>query len=177
MNRPGYNPVRRNRNIGTEKSGFGQDNRLKIPRAWAERRFFYERLIEPIVVPCDIGQLRIHVLVEPPLQGFTHACTVDDILRVLSYVPLAHTLPFEVIVLRQPKRKERILGPVWGRMVYWSNLGRFTGPAIYPETQDTSRPLKWSKSLTPDQAHELERLRDDGHHVTSDRRSCQIVST
>lgn len=177
MNRPGYNPVRRNRNIGTEKSGFGQDNRLKIPWAWADRRIFYERLTDPVVVPCEVGSLRIHVLVEPPSPGFRHACTVDDILRVLAYVPQAHALPIQVIVLRQPKRKERILAPVWGRMVYWSDLGRFTGPAIYLEAQDTSRPFKWSKSLTPDLARELDRLRDDGHTVTSDRRSYQIEST
>ena len=31
MNRRGYDPTRRNRNIGTAKAGHGQDNRLVIP--------------------------------------------------------------------------------------------------------------------------------------------------
>jgi hypothetical protein len=48
-----------------------------------------------------------------------------------------------------------------------------TGPAILIEATD-SRPLIWSRSLEPEFAKELERLRNDGHSITEDRRSYRI---
>ncbi|MEL6460284.1 MAG: hypothetical protein AAFQ91_18850, partial [Cyanobacteria bacterium J06621_15] len=39
------------------------------------------------------------------------------------------------------------------------------------------QPLKWSKSLTPEGAKELERLREDGHVVVTDKRQHIINST
>jgi hypothetical protein len=89
---------------------------------------------------------------------------------LLHFIPVAHFQAIKAIVLRQPKRKERILSPVWGRLVYWSEIGDHSGPAIYLEAQNVTRPAKWNKSLTPDLARELERLREDGHLITSDRR-------
>ncbi len=91
MNRPGYNATRRNRNIGTEKTGHGQDNRLVIPWAWADDRIFYERLVDPIEVPVKVRSVSTHIIVEPPLRGFVHACTVDDILRVLQLMSVRNT--------------------------------------------------------------------------------------
>jgi len=37
--RAGRNPTRRNRNTGTAKQGHGQDNRHRLPRAWADSRY------------------------------------------------------------------------------------------------------------------------------------------
>jgi len=37
--------------------------------------------------------------------------------------------------------------------------------------------MKWRKSLAPDDARELDRLRSDGHEVLTDRRSYEIIST
>ena len=48
--RPGWNPSRRNRNIGTAKSGHGQNNRLVIPARWSDDRVFWEKLRDPIAV-------------------------------------------------------------------------------------------------------------------------------
>ncbi|MGD2181174.1 hypothetical protein [Lusitaniella coriacea] len=42
MHKPGWDARRRNRNIGTAKSGYGKDNRLTIPESWADERLFYE---------------------------------------------------------------------------------------------------------------------------------------
>ncbi|CAN7504086.1 hypothetical protein LJR118_003525 [Acidovorax sp. LjRoot118] len=42
--RPGWNPVRRNRNIGTPAQGHGEDNRLTIPESRHDRSFFHECL-------------------------------------------------------------------------------------------------------------------------------------
>lgn len=177
MNRPGYNPTRRNRNIGTENSGFGQDNRLVIPWAWADGRMFYERLVDPIDVEIQVGSLTIHVIVEPTLRGFSHACTVDDIRRVLEMLPPRHIEYIKAFVLRHPKRKEQILSSVWGRLVYWSDVCGYSGPTVYLEAQDKDQPLKWSKSLTPDRARELDRLRGDGHFIETDKRHHIIKPT
>ena len=174
---PGYNPTRRNRNIGTKHAGYGQDNKLVIPWAWADNRIFYERLVDPVVVESQVGSVSKHVIIEPTLKGFTHACTVDDIQRLLELIPVEHINDITAFVLRQPKRKEQILSSVWGRLIYSSDLCGFSGPTVYLEAQNFEQPLKWSKSLTPEGAKELERLREDGHVVVTDKRQHIINST
>lgn len=39
-----FNPTRRNRNIGTNIQGYGQDNKLKIATPYGELKSYYERL-------------------------------------------------------------------------------------------------------------------------------------
>jgi hypothetical protein len=177
MKRPGYNPTRRNRNIGTESSGFGQNNRLVIPWAWADDRIYYNRLVNPVDVEIKVRSVTIHVVVEPPLNGFAHACTVHDISRLLLMLPLHHIKDIKAIVLRQPKRKERILMPVWGRLVYWTDVCGHSGPTVYLEAQNASRVQEWGKSLTPEYVKELDRLRNDGHKIETDKRKHLIHST
>lgn len=177
MNRPGYNPTRRNRNIGTEKSGLGKDNRLVIPWAWADDRIYYNRLVKPIQVEIKVQSFTTHVIVEPTLDGFTHACTVDDITRLLQMLPARHVKDIKAFVLRQPKRKERILASVWGRLVYWTDICGHSGPAVYLEAQDNNKVQKWGKSLTPGYASELDRLRQDGHRIETSKRHHLIHST
>ena len=177
MKRPGYNPTRRNRKIGTESSGFGKDNRLVIPWAWADDRIYYNRLVDPVDVEIKVRSVTTRVIVEPPIDGFVHACTVDDIARLIQMMPIRHYERITAFVLRQPKRKERILAPVWGRLVYWTDVCGHSGPTVYLEAQDVSRPQKWSKSLSPDYNQELERLRRDGHTIETDKRRHSIHST
>lgn len=74
------------------------------------------------------------------------------------------------MVLRQPKRKEETLAGCWGRLAYRVDIGDHGGPAIILEAVDLSRPMRWSKSLRPEQAAELERLREDGHRITTTSR-------
>ncbi len=175
--RPGYNPTRRNRNIGTEKAGYGKNNKLVIPWAWADDRIFYERLVDPVVVPIQVHFVATRVIVEPTLPGFTHACTIADIQRLLELLPVEHINDITAFVLRQAKRKERILAPVWGRLVYSSDVCGFSGPTVYLESQRIDRPLKWSKSLKPQLARELECLKNDGHAVKTDKRQHVIHSS
>jgi hypothetical protein len=172
-----YNARRRNRNIGTAKAGYGQDNRLTIPWAWADNRVFYERLVDPVSIPVTVNSISVHILVEAPFRGFVHACTVDDILRVLKLIPSRHLEQIKLFVLRQPKRKERILSSVWGRLVYWAYIGVYSGPAVYLDAQNLDRPLKWDKSLKPGCALELERLRQDGFSIRSGKRNHVIDCT
>ena len=113
-----YNPIRRNRNIGTAKQGHGQNNTFCIP--W------------PFVV----------------CQNFK-----DFYERIENY------------------RKETILSPVWGRMIFDYEFENQTGPTIILEAFRVNDRLKWSKKLSVDSQKELERLRQDGHEFAADRRS------
>lgn len=65
MKRPGYNPTRRNRKIGTKHAGFGQNNKLVIPWAWADDRIFYERLVDPVIVEIQVRSVSKHIIIEP----------------------------------------------------------------------------------------------------------------
>lgn len=174
--RPGWNPVRRSRTIGTAKQGHGQDNRLVIPKGRPDDRVYYEVLRSPVVVRRTAGGSALTFLVEPPRVGSFHACTVDDVCRVLDFVPPGHLNAIDLVVLRQPTRKQELLRPVWGRLAYHARTGRHAGTAIFLEAQPGA-PLHWSASLDPEDAAELERLRADGHVVTRERRGWRVALT
>lgn len=178
--RPGWKPTRRNRNIGTNRSGCGQDNRFVIPDHRSETwryRAFWEKLEDPIAVTRDVQGMKVRVFVEPTLDGFFHACTVDDVCEVLRHVPPADLQYISVFVLRQPKRKEQRLSSVWGRMAYATSLRKYSGPSVYVEAQAPQVPLKWPRSLTPAARDELDRLLADGHDIRPDRRHFVIRPT
>lgn len=170
MKRSGWDSRRRNRNIGTAKSGHGQNNRMQISESWADGRLFYEKLKNPIALTRRVCDREITILVEPIRPGFLHACTPDDIIQILSLLPTQHVASIDLVVLRQPKRKERLLSPVWGRLQYWSEIHQYTGVAIHLEAHLIGEVQRWEKALSPDDAQELDRLRQDGHQVISERR-------
>ena len=175
--RAGRDPRRRNRNIGTAKQGHGQNNRMTIPEAWADGRMYYERLKEPVILVRGVWAHSIAFLVEPTHRGCVHACTVDDVVRMLEYLPQAHVIAIKTVVLRQPTRKQGILNPCWGRLVYWANIGRYSGTTIFLEAQEPDGGLRWNKSLDPAGTAELERLRVDGHRITETKRDYLIESS
>ena len=179
MRKPGWDARRRNRNIGTAKSGYGQNNKLRIPEHWIGGKWilFYEQLKNPVALTRMIGDHDITILVEPVYSGFLHACTPDDIAQVLRLLPPQHTEGIDLVVLRQPKRKERILNPVWGRLQYYSEIQQYCGVAIHIEAQPMNGIAYWKKSLLPDDAQELERLAEDGHRVIAERRRYSIHTT
>jgi hypothetical protein len=179
MQRSGWNARRRNRNIGTAKSGYGQNNKMQIPEHWIGGKWilFHEQLDNPVALTRTIGNRDITILVEPVRSGFFHACTPDDIVRVLRLLPPQHTEGINLIVLRQPKRKERILSPVWGRLQYYSEIQQYSGVAIHIEAQLVNSVIYWKRSLSLDNAQELERLVEDGHQIISERRHYAIYMT
>lgn len=166
MKRSGWNPVRRNRNIGTAKSGHGLANRLVIPDSWRDSRKFWEKLRDPVRVEIN----GFTILVEPCLPGFVHAVTVDDIVRMLGLLPPDDIAELRTIVLRQPTKKQRVLSAVWGRLIYFAEFGRAPGPAIIIEAHPPDECFERPRSLSPDEAEEIERLRGDGHAVSGERR-------
>src|SRR5262249_22912475 len=119
MMRSGWNPVRRNRNIGTAESGHGLADRLVIPERWRDTRRFWEKLRNPVSLEVN----GFAFLVEPCLPGFAYAVTVDDIVKLLGFLPRDDVAGLQVIVLRQPTRKQRLLSRVWGRLIYFAEFG------------------------------------------------------
>ncbi|WP_156970493.1 hypothetical protein [Andreprevotia chitinilytica] len=174
--RPGWNPTRRNRNIGTKAQGYGSNNKLTIPESWHQPKRFYENLNAFKVITRTIAERDFHFFIEPTKPDWFYPCTVDDICKVLSHCPPEALAAFDLIVMRQPTRKQRILSPVWGRAIFFFDINQYSGPAIVIEAQDLS-PIGWGKSIDPELTRELERLRRDGHEVRNTRRGLEIRVT
>jgi hypothetical protein len=165
MVRQGWNPARRNRNIGTAKAGRGRDNSMVIPSRWSDDRVFWEKLHNPVTIEKSVGGRAIVVLVEPVVSGFTHCCTPDDVLGIVEHLGAEELGDLRLFVLRQPKRKEAVLSPVWGRLAYFAELGARSGPAVYLEAQQLGRVWRSRRSMSVDARRELERLIADGHYA------------
>lgn len=164
------NPTRRNRNIGTAKQGYRRQNKLTIPFSWHEMAYFYEKLNNPIRVKRNIYQREFTFVVEETRESAFHACTIDDLYRMLSSLPAAELGELDLIVLRQPKRKEEILDAAWGRLIYAYELNKVIHPAIILEALDYSKTLKMPRAMNPEKQQEFERLKADGHHFQAGKR-------
>lgn len=171
------NPTRRNRNIGTERQGHGQDNRMKIPASRHDDRLFYEKVDDAVAVERTIGDCDITFLVQPVIAGFRHACTIEDICHLLTHMPVGDLTGIDLFLLRQPTRKQQSLRPAWGRLVYYADTGKYWGRAIFLDAQQPGKSYRWSRSLTLDDATELDRLRTYGHGIEEDRRGFTITPT
>ncbi len=172
----GWNPTRRNRNIGTSKQGFGQDNKLVIPESHWDDKVYFERIGRHTKVERSIGGVKVTFLIEETRADCLHPCTVDDIAHLWARLPCEDWIGLRFIYLRQPTRKQQVLCPVWGRMVYFAEVADLVGPMLILEAQNLARPKKRSLSLNPDDAAELERLREAGHRVETTRRAHLIHS-
>lgn len=167
--RTGYNSTRRNRNIGTARQGHGQDNRLVIPSMSGDDRVWFEQLGPYARSEFAVAGGSILLIVETTHGGCVHACSEDDVRRMIQAIPAHDLAGLGAVVFRQPRRKERLLRPAWGRLVYDARIGRigrpdaYRGPAILIEAVNPDKPVKWSTSLSPDDLEELRRLEADGH--------------
>jgi hypothetical protein len=112
----------------------------------------------------------LSILVEHTRSRCAHSCTVDDLFHLLPFIPARDLSGIDFLVLRQPKRTEEILAGCWGRLAYRVEIDEYAGPTVILEAVDLSRPMHWNKSLSPDDAAELERLREDGHRVITTKR-------
>ncbi len=173
----GWNPTRRNRNIGTANQGFGDNNKLVIPNSVHVPTVYWEELTCYKAVTRRVQGQDFTFIVERTRRDACHACTVDDIAYLLGQLPAADLSHLELIVLRQPKRKQEVLNSVWGRAVFFVEIGAYRGPAIILEAQTLAQPVRWRKSLTPDGQAELERLRLDGHNIRTTRRHHVIAAS
>ncbi len=164
------NPIRRNRNIETAKQGYGQDNKLVVPYPAVEMKLFYERLGEYKTVEKIINGHKFKFVVEKTRRSSFHSCTIADIEQMLTQIPKEDYGELELIILRQPTRKEENLKPVWGRLIYSFEFENDYLPALIIEAVDLEGSFKWSKKLCIDSQKELERLKQDGHKIILGKR-------
>lgn len=169
--------MRRNRNIGTAKSGHGKSNTMVVPSPRSHgSRIFAEVLDRSVRVVCSVqDEIQIQFFVEPPVRGYYYACTVDDVVQQLrNLLPWrSDWMGIDTILLRQPTRKQEVLSSTWGRLISRDN-NRAT---ICLEAQNPDTRLRWPRSLNPDAMRELDRLRMDGHRVLLGRREYVITSS
>ena len=166
-----YNSLRRNRNIGTAKQGHGQKNAFTIPLVCHAERIWWENLGQHRIVNRNVGPFDLSFVIEKTRQDCVHACTVEDVCRVLSLVSPSDLVSLKTFVFRQPTRKQWQVSPAWGRLAYSADLGlmgkrvRRQGPAILLEAVNPEKAWSWGRDLGPLDALEVERLRNDGHVV------------
>jgi hypothetical protein len=165
-----YNPVRRSRNIGTAKQGHGQNNNLIIPYPCVVAKSFFERLGPYEKAGRQINGHSFTFVIESTREFCKHACSIADIEKIIENIPAAHYGALKLIVLRQPKRKEEILSPVWGRLIYSYEFEGHYHPAIILEAVDLGKRIRWPKSLSVDNQKELDRLKRDGHPFIETKR-------
>ncbi len=172
------NPTRRSRNIGTAKQGHGQNNRLVIPTRWhPDYRSFVANLGPCRSEKIRIGKNELLFLVEATRARCAHACSVEDIVRVLECVPEEDLDSLDCVILRQAKRKESLLNGAWGRYYPSVYMGNSYQSAIFLEANETDRPLRWEKPLSAWAVERLERLKLQGHTVGETPRYFEIFST
>ena len=171
------NPIIRNRNIGTAKQGYGKDNKLLIPRPAIVMRSFFERLTNYSKDFRTINGNHFQFVIEETRENSEHSCTVNDIAEILRHIKPSDYSRLNLIVLRQPKRKEEILNSVWGRLIYLYEFEKEVQPAIIIEAQEIGKQIKWKNNLKPDYQKELERLKLDGHKICTTKRDFIIEST
>lgn len=147
---------------------------MVIPESWWDDRVFWEKLTGHATVTRQVHGRDFDVIVEHTRKECIHPCTVDDVFHMLAHVPDADLRGIDCLVMRQPKKKEQILSPVWGRMQFETDFGQRRRPAIILESCDLSKPIHWKRSLDGEAAHRLERLRQAGHRVVSTRRDYVI---
>lgn len=164
------NPTRRNRNIGTDKQGFGQNNKLTIPEPCGVLKSFYERLTDYQKIKSVINGHDFLFVIEQTRTDSQHSCSVSDIETIIEQIPKENYGELKLIVLRQPKRKEEILSPTWGRLIYSYEFEKDYYPAIILDAIDFTRKFKWKNNLSIDDQKELERLIEDGHKIVNDGR-------
>lgn len=164
------NPTRRNRNIGTVKQGHGQSNELVVPDRLSGP-YWLSRIGDCQVEDHNIAGRTARFLIEANALGCVHPCTVSDVLRILEALPQSDLAGLQTFVFRQPTRKQLVLSPVWGRLLYDTEIstakGKIlaTGPVIFLDAVPVDKVIVWRTSLDPNLSQELDRLRNDGHGV------------
>ena len=166
----GWNPVRRNRNIGTSKQGYGQNNKLKIPQPLDTLKSFYERFEDPEITKINVHGKEIIVIVEKLNPKYFYSCNSEDIQTILNNIPLEDLDGFGIIVFRQPKKKETYLSPVWGRLIYSFEFNNEFHPAIIIEATPRWKKYTFEKKQSVERAQEFQFLQSDGMKFKEDKR-------
>ena len=169
--KPGYNATKRNRNIGTAKQGHGQENYMTIPESWHVTRTYKETIGNCKKVKRKFASRTLTFLIEENTRNCKHFSSVSDVCEIFKYIPWADWDGLETIIFRQPTKKQEIMSPVWGRLMYFAEIAQVNkpdlarGPTIILEAKQPNDKYTWSTSLGPHDSEELERLKNDGHII------------
>jgi hypothetical protein len=147
---------------------------MSIPYSYSRHKTFYENLADYTTLKKTINCHEFLFIIEKTKPNYKHACSVEDIEAVVAHIPPNDYGNMKFFVLRQPKRKEEILSPVWGRLVSEYTFANETKAAIIIEALDYTQVIKWSKKLSVEDKRELERLISDGHRVADRGRNYTI---
>jgi predicted SprT family Zn-dependent metalloprotease len=170
-----YNATRRNRNIGTTKQGFKKRNRFDIPCYYLhEDKIYWEKLTDYKKIERQINGWKFTFIVEKTKKNYFHACTIEDLETILQHIPSAYFHDLRTIILRQPKRTERIFSSVWGRLVFYYEFEDKGFPAIILESVKSGSRFRYSRKADIDTQKELERLRNDGFEFIENKRDYEI---
>lgn len=157
-----HNPTRRNRNIGTTKQGFGQNNQMTIPQPLDTLKTFYERFSSIETQTITVHSKEIPVIIENLKDGYYYSCTPFDIERIMRNLPAADLEDFGVLIFRQPKKKEKIISSVWGRLIYSYEYNDDYYPAIIIEAVEHSTKFRFPKKQSVEDKNEFDLLKKDG---------------
>ena len=143
---------------------------MTIPKPCATSKTFIERLDNYEKFEKTIKDHHFLFVIEQTRESSKHSCSISDIEKIMEQIPSSDFGNLKLIILRQPKRKEEILSPVWGRLIYSYEFENDYSPAIILEAVDYSKQLKWATKLSIDSQKELERLKADGHSIKQGNR-------
>lgn len=136
-----YNPVRRNRNIGTANNGFKRQSLFR-EAPFQEKDFNNCEKIYKI-----IHNIKMTFYIDETSKGYIHACSIDDLIDILNQLPPDNIEGIEHIKLNQSTKKEELFGAKWGSLRYYGAPGFM--PLITIEAQPCPLILKIKNSLNP----------------------------
>lgn len=171
--KPGWNPIRRNKNIGTKKSGHSKTNLFYTPGKADE--LILKNINSQSVI--TVNGLEFSFIVEELYDEYMHCCTADEISKVLSFIPQCDLEGLRFIILKQPTKKEEMLRPCWGRVIYNFSYNKKSGSAIILYAINIEKEIFWRNSLNPQGIRELENLKDEGHLVFMEGKNIRIKSS
>lgn len=147
---------------------------MVIPASLKDRfgnlTWYAERLKPSRIEQHTINGHTVKVLYEEPRKGFTYGCSPGDAVHLLAQVESDHLEALSLILFRQPTRKQVRIRPVWGRMIYFAEIGSHYGAAVCLEAQEVGAKLKWPKKLSLQDVDEVQRLLGDGHSMEETKR-------
>lgn len=162
MKFPGQDNTKRNRNIGTAKQGHGQNNMLSIPQPWDTTKFFYERFQGVNLETIIVHGRELTVVIEDLSEGYYYSFSAKEAEIILDNLPKKDLVDFGLLIFRQPKKKERILSSVWGRLIYSYEFRGEYLPAIIIEATPENKDFTFPKKQSVERRQEFELLKKDG---------------
>lgn len=163
-----YNAVKRNRNIGTKKSGFKKQSNYKIP----------DKFLSESYSKADKSQVFVHnrpitFYIDKLKNGYDHACTIEEVISVLNQLPAEDVCGIKNIYFHQPSRKKEIFTPMWGSLRYYA--GPNFSPIIIINAQKIPFVYKSNLEVIPFWKDELEFLKKNCESYTLTKRKHILV--